>query len=345
MDYLIATDEAGYGPRLGPLVVTATLWRCPNGVQQANDNFERLRQGIDFDHPFLLQLSDSKKLYRPHAPEGLDRLELPLWLYLHQLLPSSVSDSSRESAAPKCLKGLLEQLAPKDLPQLAKRPWFQRLTEFEFPLSDWERTLTTEQRQTLTRELSDGPQLIGMAARLLDAPEFNHACGQAGNKATLLSETTLGLVKQLLEQLPLPATDTATDTESQNDHVRVLCDRHGGRKRYAGLIQQFFPERLPQIVSEQSHLSQYRTHIQTRQVEFQFRVGGDSFAPVALASMLAKYLRERLMQCFNTYWIERVGAHLRPTAGYAVDAARFTESIRPMADRLDIPPDQYIRER
>ena len=29
---LIGTDEAGYGPNLGPLTVTATAWDCPAGL-------------------------------------------------------------------------------------------------------------------------------------------------------------------------------------------------------------------------------------------------------------------------------------------------------------------------
>ena len=32
MGYLIGTDEAGYGPNLGPLVVSASVWRVPDDV-------------------------------------------------------------------------------------------------------------------------------------------------------------------------------------------------------------------------------------------------------------------------------------------------------------------------
>ena len=30
---LIGTDEAGYGPNLGPLTVVATAWHLPDGVE------------------------------------------------------------------------------------------------------------------------------------------------------------------------------------------------------------------------------------------------------------------------------------------------------------------------
>ena len=29
MGYLIGTDEAGYGPNLGPLVISASVWHVP----------------------------------------------------------------------------------------------------------------------------------------------------------------------------------------------------------------------------------------------------------------------------------------------------------------------------
>lgn len=44
--------------------------------------------------------------------------------------------------------------------------------------------------------------------------------------------------------------------------------------------------------------------------------------PVALASMIAKYVRELAMHRFNRYWSKRM-PELKPTAGYTLDARRW----------------------
>ena len=45
MGYLIGTDEAGYGPNLGPLVISATVWEAPDGIG-GEELFERLGDSI-----------------------------------------------------------------------------------------------------------------------------------------------------------------------------------------------------------------------------------------------------------------------------------------------------------
>jgi ribonuclease HII len=59
-----------------------------------------------------------------------------------------------------------------------------------------------------------------------------------------------------------------------------------------------------------------------RTARIEFTVGGESRTPVAIASMTAKYVRERAMECFNRYWSTRQPG-LRPTAGYPLDANRW----------------------
>ena len=61
----------------------------------------------------------------------------------------------------------------------------------------------------------------------------------------------------------------------------------------------------------------------------------ERFAPAALASMAAKYLRELSMHAFNAFWCGHV-ADLKPTAGYPVDARRFKAAISNTQRKLGI---------
>ena len=66
-----------------------------------------------------------------------------------------------------------------------------------------------------------------------------------------------------------------------------------------------------------------------------------------MSSMIAKYLRERLMGSFNEFFSARhQGAGpLKPTAGYPVDADRYLADIRPIIEAEKIARDELIRSR
>ena len=77
--YLIGTDEAGYGPNLGPLVVSTTLWRVPDDV--AEDLYPALASAIApgpvARHDCLCApIADSKRLYSSGG--SWEQLELGL---------------------------------------------------------------------------------------------------------------------------------------------------------------------------------------------------------------------------------------------------------------------------
>ena len=57
--------------------------------------------------------------------------------------------------------------------------------------------------------------------------------------------------------------------------------------------------------------------------------------PVALASMIAKYNRELLMQRFKAYFAEKLPS-IPPTAGYGSDAKRFWQDVQPHLARLGL---------
>lgn len=335
MPYLIGTDEAGYGPNLGPLTIAATAWQIPrittNGddVEPA-DLYQQLDELVCGDAPrgFVnrhekpsidrLPIADSKRLYRPGG--DLSLLELGVLVAL-----STFGD------APQSFRGLLQRVCPQALPELDRIPWYQDV-DLPIPVTQvghlvaglserWQKTLG---RHTI--------QLHSMQAAIVYPETFNRGVAQFDSKGAVLSNATLDLAAKLVHDLP------------NDETITIVCDKHGGRNKYGGLLQDRFEKGLVRVVSEGRSLSRYEVGNGNRSIQVSFQVGGESFLPSALASMLAKYLRELCMMAFNDFWQREVKG-LKPTAGYPVDAKRFRHEIQTKQQQLGIRDEQLWRSR
>ena len=71
MAFLIGTDEAGYGPNLGPLVISATVWEVPDGARQRQPVSGGLRRS------YAGGRAERQRTAR-QRPRGHGRLEGPL---------------------------------------------------------------------------------------------------------------------------------------------------------------------------------------------------------------------------------------------------------------------------
>jgi len=129
-----------------------------------------------------------------------------------------------------------------------------------------------------------------------------------------------------------------------DDELRIGCDKHGGRSRYAAMIQHVLTDELVQIHEESLERSRYTwTDIhQAREIEFRAR--GESFFPIAVASMMAKYVRQVAMELWNEFWLAEI-PRLRPTQGYPRDAKRFKSEIASTMRRMNIAENEIWRCR
>lgn len=331
---VIATDEAGYGPKLGPLVVAATAWRLPDSgapsgrspdaglrkedLQQA---FEVLAQPITVDG-LRLVVDDSKAVFQPRSSGS--KLHPP-----YASLQRMVTAGCRWCGLSEDRLDLVSALAKADLPEILQAPW---LTTFADQLID-----TDPAREVELCWRKGNAQLLEIETRVITADAFNRACDRGMNKSDLLSGTTLGLVKSLLGRLECHA----------DEAVSVFCDRHGGRRYYAGPIQSVFDGTLVRVIQESKAESAYRVPYSGGEFSIRFTVKGDSFTPVAFSSIVAKYLREKAMESLNAYFSARHEgeAPLRPTAGYPVDADRFLDDVAPTITLQAIDRRKLIRER
>jgi ribonuclease HII len=325
MLYLLGTDEAGYGPNLGPLVVAATLWRVHDADLAAPpDLYERLSTGISSDplDDARLTIADSKRLYT--AWETLGRLERGVLAALELV--------ERRAATWQTIWSVL---SPGHLCNL---PWHRT---FDRPLPC--ACLPEELSQGLERfrlaSQSGGVELVDVRAAILHPADFNDRCDRLASKGAVLSSATLALVRSMI----------AGRTEAP---LHIVCDKHGGRNRYAAVVWEElaadeaaksngFPV---QTICESRDESRYRWRCGAAQREICFVTKGERFLPAALASMTAKYLRELSMMAFNAFWAERV-PHLRPTAGYPGDALRFWNDIEAMIRLTRLEERTLWRER
>ena len=317
--YFVGADEAGYGPNLGPLVVAASLWSAPADFTQQqfanafSHTFSTRNYSTTCEH---VPLGDSKKLYSTQA--GLATLEAGV-LAMAATLGSPFSQ----------LGDLIHRVVPTEwFDELEGLAWYAGYAERVLPValangSDYQRL-----SQIASRELTkQGLQLVDLQAAVVCEPRFNQAVAETGSKGELLSRVTLDLVVKLLKSCP-----TATE---------IFCDRQGGRKNYLPQLLTAMPDEWFSEIAVGNNRSSYRNQ-GSRRLDIHFSVGGDSFPPTALASMLAKYLRERLMEVLNDYW-RALLPELKPTAGYPLDAARFRTSIEPIAERLEFAVDRWWR--
>jgi hypothetical protein len=324
--YLVGTDEAGYGPNLGPLVISATVWEVPDGVR-SDDLYARLsgvvttsaaaayRSGAD---PLRrIAVADSKALY--HSGHGIADLERGLLALLGAL-----------GRRPRTWRDLWTALAPDAFESLDAHPWYADYAgSIPIAASAAEIDLLS---QSLAADLSDaGVRFIECRSRPIFETEFNDQVAAYGSKGELLSRETLRLVDRVTQ--PLGA-----------GPIAVLCDKHGGRNAYAGLLGEIFPGSFIEVRGESRQQSTYRFGPENRRFEFRFQAKGETHLPTALASMASKYLRELAMEAFNEFW-RRYVPDVTPTAGYPVDAKRFKKAIASAQAELGITDRRLWRSR
>jgi hypothetical protein len=314
MGRLVGMDEAGYGPNLGPLVVAATCWDTPGEPAEFDGwiEFETVLGQPPVDGS-RIAVGDSKKVYQPGG--SLKRLETTVLAFL-QLC----------GLQPRTLGELCQVLGGQPHCVLENVPWFAA-DDVSLPTAasnDVVERFATRWR-CVCEQLEIAPPSAGVT--VLTAAAYNRAVAETDNKAIVLSQSSLGLLATLVNP-------------DDRRPTFVQVDKHGGRNRYDELLCEAFDDRLVMRQQEGAACSRYQ--LGTMEVVFEPR--SERHFPVALASMLAKYIRELAMDAFNAFWLEACPG-IRPTRGYPVDARRFRDDVGRRLDELGIAEEVFWRQR
>ena len=325
-------DEAGYGPNLGPLVMTAVIAEgeeTPQAEQvssdwPAPDLWKDLGSSVDRagGDPGRLWIDDSKSILR--NGRGRDRLEAACMAVLH----------CAGRALPCDPDGLLAAIGAG--------------TSEECELHRWQRPSAQRDNwpgeallAALPARLSCGPlepanhgwRIVGVRSVVLGPERFNERLTRLESKA----KVHFTAFRELLQ--------LAWEMAGDGRPTVVSCDKHGGRHYYLEPLTEAFPDTWIARGPEGPDLSRYTMRAPGRTLGLSLMPRADgSNGLVALASIVSKTVREVWMDVFNAFWTSRV-AGLRPTAGYPVDAARFRKSIEPLACALGLGPDLWWRRK
>lgn len=303
---MVGVDENGLGPRLGPLVATAVSFELDErGYDPARVRRVATRAGI----------GDSK------ATSGFGEMA-----HAEGLALALVERAS--GRAPEDVDALIDAIgldpregmrAPCDE---ASRPhcWGPPLALPAFGGS------LAAGRALLARIERAGMTPVHARSAIACVRVYNRELARRGSK--------LCVDLELFERLLLDA------RERSQDELLAICGMVGGIRRYGGYLARIDAARL-EVLEESRRRSSYRA---PGLGELRFEVDCDAtHPPVAIASMLGKYVRELLVERQGRFYRAHEPA-LPVASGYHDPVtARFVEGTALLRRRLAIADDCFER--
>ena len=322
-------DEAGYGPLLGPLVVSAAAFDFPEPLDPTDLScgtklWHRLSPVVVSRPPVKsgkLIIADSKVVHR--LSDGNKYLERSV-LAIHRLNP-------KYATAPENWNQLIDSLGtPAKTNHFSPPlPWQSNLPLPAFGDSG-SITIAGNMLQSIIRDGKTPP--AGLWTRVMDVPEFNRLVTATGNKASVLTSITMMHARHLHDQF-------------HESDLLLFIDKQGGRDHYTRLLMNTFPDMPLKVLLESAQESRYLITAPPRpgKTLLVFREKAEQHClATALASMACKYIRELYMTMFNRWWSLHI-PEIKATAGYYTDAMRWLAQAEPEFAPLGIQRETVVR--
>ncbi len=303
---VMGVDENGLGPRLGPLVATSVALEVPRYARSPLCN-----RGL------ALGLTDSKETGGFGRMGFAESVALALVKRACSRLPSS-ADELIDSVAPDSRRSL--RACCPDLPT-AGQCW---AVDLQLPAFGGD--------PAYGEELVD--RLVGRSAlRVVDA-QSRIACAGVLNAKLAAGTNKLAVDLELFEDL------ITSVQASHGSPLLAVCGMVGGIRDYASRLTRFEASRVHPLKGRRG---QRRLAVDGLG-EIRFEVDADArHLPVALASILGKYVREICMHRIGAFY-QQGKPGLKLASGYHDPVTtRFIAETEPSRRRLGIAADCFRR--
>lgn len=319
MAVLADIDEAGYGPILGPLVVSACAFEIPDSVLKG-DLWQVLKKSVSKQKKHRagrLLICDSKKAF--NRKTGTGHLERTVLACLKSLRKS-----------PDSFNDLIGVLCPEIVSRLEDYPWYKNCRQSYKKCDDADIRIASN---VFSNDMSQNNiSLLAMQSCCIDVAHYNRLVETVNNKASVLFSAICSLIKSIW--------DANTDV-----NIQVIIDRQGGRTHYRNIIQKMFSRLDLTIITESENMSSYQLSDSEKSMKLHFVTKADQkYLPVSLSSIVSKYIRELFVERINEYFLNHK-PQIKPTAGYWKDGLRFIEDLKTHIPNVKYEPAQLIRSR
>jgi hypothetical protein len=245
---------------------------------------------------------------------------------------------SEERGLPRPARELLFGVLRPEADTLRRHPWYELLGDLPRELEPASVEISAA---LLEREMREQDvELVDAGVRIVPAGELNESWRRTQSKAETLWTKTLEILRHLWRSHGYEAPEVSVDLQ-------------GGRIHYGPLLARAFPDASVRLIRRHERFSEYGLEergaflrddaARSMRVSFSAKGEESSFA-VALASCLAKYARETVMEAFNAYFAARQ-PDLRPTAGYTSDGRRWLAEARDALEQAGVAESVLVRER
>jgi len=304
---VMGVDENGLGPRLGPLVATSLTLETP-----------RYARSVLCQRGLGLGLTDSKET------GGFGRMGFTESVALALL-------GASPGGAPESADGLLDRVFPDVQPRLKSRCPDASTAE-----QCWGVDLGLPAfggDPGFGRDLLE--RLVGRSRLRLVDVQSRIACAGVLNAKSVSGQNKLAVDLELFEDL------IASVQRRHGAPLLVVCGMIGGIRDYASRFGRFDSARVRQLASRGGQ----RRYAVEGVGEVRFEVDADArHLPVALASIVGKYVREVCMRRIGEFY-RRGDPELRLASGYHDPiTTRFIRATELPRRRLGIAPTCFRRQ-